>query len=74
MIPLGFEFERQVKHGERWKNSEKGILYQLSGTPSGNTWFDDARRQFQKLIQGNFDKEHSGLTYRYWKYDYILRF
>ena len=55
MIALDFEFDRQVKHGERWKNYEKGIFYQLSGSPSNNGWFDDARRQFQKLIQSNFD-------------------
>ena len=27
----------------------------MSGSPSNNGWFDDARRQFQKLIQSNFD-------------------
>jgi hypothetical protein len=57
MKPLGFEFERLVKHGERWKHPEKGIFYQMSGTPSGNAWFDDARRQFQKLISSNFDTD-----------------
>ena len=57
MKPLGFEFERLVKHGERWRHSEKGIFYQMSSSPSGNAWFDDARRQFQKLISSNFDKD-----------------
>jgi len=57
MTPLGFLFERKTKHGERWKHPEKGIFYQLSGSPSGNAWFDDARRQFQKLISSNFDTD-----------------
>ena len=57
MKPLGFEFERLVKHGERWRHSEKGIFYQMSSSPSGNAWYDDARRQFQKLISSNFDTD-----------------
>ena len=39
-----------------------------------HNWINDAKRQFQKLISSNFDKEHSGLTYGNGKYDYILRF
>ena len=29
----------------------------MSGSPSGNSWFDDAKRQFQKLISSNFDND-----------------
>ena len=55
MTALGFGFERNTKHGERWKHPVKLIYFQMSGSPSGNSWFDDAKRQFKKLISSNFD-------------------
>ena len=57
LTPLGFLFERKTKHGERWKHPVKLVYFQMSGSPSGNSWFDDAKRQFQKLISSNFDND-----------------
>ena len=69
---LEFELVRRTKHSELWKHFAKSISFQMSGSASSTQWIHDARRQFQKLISSNFDKEHSGLTYGNGKYDYIL--
>jgi len=74
LTALEFELVRKTKHSELWKHFAKSISFQLSGSPSSHNWLHDAKRQFQKLISSNFDKEHSGLTYGNGKYDYILRF
>ena len=74
LTALDFELVKTIKHSELWKHFAKSISFQLSGSPSSQNWLHDAKRQFQKLISSNFDKEHSGLTYGNGKYDYILRF
>ena len=74
LTALEFELVRKTKHSELWKHIAKSISFQLSGSPSSHNWIHDAKRQFQKLISSNFDKEHSGLIYGNGKYDYILRF
>ena len=74
MTALDFKLVKTTKHSELWKHFAKSISFQLSGSPSSHNWLHDAKRQFQKLISSNFDKEHSGLTYGNGKYDYILRF
>ena len=63
MTALDFEFVKTTKHSELCKHFAKSISFQLSGSPSSHNWLHDAKRQFQKLISSNFDKEHSGLIY-----------
>ena len=74
LTALEFEWVRRTKHSELWKHFAKYISFQLSGSASSTNWIHDEKRQFQKLISSNFDKEHSGLIYGNGEYDYILRF
>jgi uncharacterized protein (UPF0297 family) len=57
LTALEFELVRKTKHSELWKHFAKSISFQLSGTPSNIAWLHDAKRQFQKLISSNFDKD-----------------
>ena len=57
LTALEFELVRKTKHSELWKHIAKSISFQLSGSPSSHNWIHDAKRQFQKLISSNFDKD-----------------
>ena len=57
MTALDFELVKTTKHSELWKHFAKSISFQLSGSPSSHNWLHDAKRQFQKLISSNFDKD-----------------
>ena len=57
LTALEFELVRKTKHSELWKHFAKSISFQLSGSPSSHNWIHDAKRQFQKLISSNFDKD-----------------
>ena len=74
LTALNYELVKTTKHSELWKHFAKSISFQLSGSPSSHNWIHDAKRQSQKLISSNFDKENIGLIYGNGKYDYILRF
>ena len=74
LMPLCL-LQRKVTTHNKKKFQYRPYLRMLRRVLIGShNWIHDAKRQFQKLISSNFDKEHSGLTYGNGKYDYILRF
>ena len=49
-----FESDRMTKHSEIWKQPEKSLTFQMSGSPISQSWLNNAISEFHKLVAGNF--------------------